>query len=59
MKASSLIQYQTNDKGGLVSYRGDISKRADEMVRNQPALHRKWTMLYGPFRTLRQYLVTV
>lgn len=59
MKASSLIQYQTNQNGGLVSYRGDIAKRADEMVRTQPALNRKWTMLYGPFRTLRAYLGTV
>ncbi len=57
MQASSLITFQRNATGGLVSYRGDIAKRADEMVRANP--QRQWTMNYGYFNTLRAHLGVV
>ena len=57
MEASSLIMFERNVTGGLVSYRGDIAKRADQQVRSHP--QRKWTMNYGYFNTLRANLVVV
>lgn len=57
MEASSLITFQQNATGGLVSYRGDIATRANEMVRQHP--QRQWTMNYGYFNTLRASLVAV
>lgn len=57
MQASSLIQFQRNANGGLVSYRGDIATRANETIKANP--NRQWTMNYGYFNTLRANLVTV
>lgn len=57
MVANSLIQFETNARGGLSSYRGDIATRADKVVRADPT--RQWTMNYGYFNTLRCALVVV
>lgn len=57
MEASSLINFQRNVNGGLSSFWGDIAKRADQMVRDNP--NRQWTMNYGYFNTLRAHLGVV
>ncbi|HKL40772.1 MAG TPA: hypothetical protein VJ894_08835 [Cryomorphaceae bacterium] len=57
MEANSLIQFETNANGGLVSYKGDIAQRADKTVRENP--QRQWTMNYGYMGTLRNHLVKV
>jgi hypothetical protein len=57
MQASILIQYEKNTAGGVVSYKGDIAERANQMIKNHP--QRQWTMNYGYFNTLRANLVVV
>lgn len=57
MQANTLIQFQTNATGGLVSFKGDIAQRADKVVREHR--DRKWTMNYGYFNTLRAHLSNV
>jgi hypothetical protein len=57
MEASALVIFERNATGGLVSYRGDIAARADQVVRAHPT--REWTMNYGYFNTLRSHLGVV
>ncbi len=57
MTANSLIQFERTKEGKLVSYRGDIATRADEVVRENP--ERQWTMNYGYMNTLRAHLSAV
>ena len=54
MEGSSLITFERTATGGLKSFKGDIARRADATVRENP--QRKWTMNYGYLNTLRAQL---
>jgi hypothetical protein len=57
MQAKTLIDFETTAQGKVVSFRGDIAKRADDTVRAYPL--RQWTMNYGYLNTLRAHLGVV
>jgi hypothetical protein len=57
MKATTLVQYEIKPDGGMICFKGDMAKRADQVVRDHP--DRKWTMNYGYLNTLRYQLGTV
>jgi len=57
MVANSLVQFQRTADGKLVSFKGDIAERANQLVKEHP--DRQWTMNYGYLNTLRSHLVQV
>jgi hypothetical protein len=54
MQATTLVQYEIKPDGGMICFKGDMAKRADQVVRDHP--DRKWTMNYGYMKTLRAHL---
>ena len=52
-----LIEREIGPGGKEVDYHGDISVKANKVVKDYPI--RKWTMNYGPFSNLRNNLVEI
>jgi hypothetical protein len=60
MSVNNMIRYEPipgDPKGGIRSFNGNISERADQVARENKV--RNWTLNYGPLSTLRKNLVEV